>query len=155
MADTGSSSATDLDRRLSAEDPHGLGETAEQHAQHAHVPQKRLFGLSLRNERIIFYCCAIPSWALQIAAAVTGAFKHTWNPSFIATMTAFLVLHWSAWLMTTFGMIQRASWVRDEGDLLTRRQFLYLAVRLNRLQLVRIYTTIHNIVRSTNTDALF
>lgn len=129
-------------RRLSQEGPHGLGETEEQHARHAEVPHKKLFGLDVRSETIIFYCFAFPSWGLEIAAAVTGSFTRTWNYPFIGTIVPFMVFHWAAWWMTAIGMLQRASWVRDEGDLLTRREFLYLAVRLNRLQLVRILSRI-------------
>ena len=123
-------------RRLSNEAPHGLGETEAQHAAHANISHTPHFGLSVRHETLLFYCLAIPSWGLEIAAGVFGAEFHTWGKPFIATITAFLVLHWAAWLQTAVGMMQRASWVRDEGDLVDRRQFLYLAVRLNRLMLV-------------------
>jgi len=125
----------DPNRRLSQEAPHGLGETEEQHALHAHIPQKKLWGLDLRNEAILFYILMVTSIGCEIAAAVCGAYRHTWSKPFIGTMTAFLALHVWAWLQTAVGMVQRASWVRDEGDLATRRQFLYLAVRLNRLML--------------------
>ncbi|TKA30381.1 hypothetical protein B0A50_02608 [Salinomyces thailandicus] len=145
-------------RRLSQEGPHGLGETEEQHARHAEVPHKKLFGLDVRSETIIFYCFAFPSWGLEIAAAVTGSFTRTWNYPFIGTIVPFMVFHWAAWWMTAIGMLQRASWVRDEGDLLTRREFLYLAVRLNRLQLptavIALATFIQAYVRRESTDDL-
>ncbi|KAK4545143.1 hypothetical protein LTR36_003694 [Oleoguttula mirabilis] len=134
MAETGHPAEVyDRDRRLSNEAPHGLGETEEQHAHHDEVPHADHFGLSIRNETILFYVFTVPAWCLEIAAAVCGAYYHTWKAPFIATMSAFMILHAAAWLQTAVGMIQRASWVRDEGDLVDRRQFLYLAVRLNRL----------------------
>lgn len=128
----------DSNRRLSQEAPHGLGETEEQHAQHAHIPHKKLFGLDVKSETIMFYCLVIPSWGLLIAAAALGSLDKTWNYPFIGTIVPFFVLHWAAWWMNVIGMLQRASWVRDEGDLLTRREFLYLAVRLNRFQVVSL-----------------
>lgn len=118
--------------------PPGLGETSEQHAAHTNIAPTQHWGLSRQSEAIMFYCVAIPSWGLEIAAAVVGSYSHTFSHSFIACMTAFLVLHWWAWLQTAVGMMQRASWVRDESDLTDRRQFLYLAVRLNRLMMVCI-----------------
>ncbi|KAK5131536.1 hypothetical protein LTR08_000863 [Meristemomyces frigidus] len=125
----------DPPRRISTTAPHGLGETEAQHAAHAHTAHAPHFGLRVRHEAALFYAFALPSLALEIAAGVCGAYFHTWGRPFIATMTAFMVLHWCAWLQTAVGMAQRASWVRDEGDLVDRRQYLYLAVRLNRLML--------------------
>lgn len=116
----------------------GMGETLEQHAQHTHVLPKEHWGLPQTAETILFYCCVIPSWGLEIAAAVVGSYGHSWHAPFIATMSLFLVLHWIAWLMTAVGMMQRASWVRDESDLNDRRAFLHLAVRLNRLMMVSL-----------------
>ncbi|KAH9820411.1 hypothetical protein Tdes44962_MAKER10326, partial [Teratosphaeria destructans] len=46
-----------------------------------------------------------------------------------------MALHWAAWLQTAIGMLRRASWVREEADLVARREFLSLAVRLNRLMM--------------------
>lgn len=137
MAETGHPSELDPARRLSQEYPHGLGETEDQHAHHDEVPHKDHFGLDVRNETILFYCFAVPSWGLEIAAAVCGTYYHSWGTPFIATMSTFLALHWAAWLQTSVGMMQRASWVRDEADLVDRRQYLYFAVRLNRLMMVR------------------
>lgn len=114
----------------------GIGETYEQHAQHDLIAPKAHWGLSPKAEATLFYCCAVPSWGLEIAAAVVGSYSHSWNPPFIVCISAFLVLHWMAWLQTAVGMMQRASWVRDESDLNDRRQFLHLAVRLNRLMMV-------------------
>ncbi|KAI7287983.1 hypothetical protein KC345_g99 [Hortaea werneckii] len=148
----------DPSRRLSNEGPHGLGETEEQHARHAEIPHKKLFGLDVRRETIMFYCFAFPSWGLEIAAAVTGSLDKTWRRPFIGTIVPFMVFHWAAWWMTVIGMLQRASWVRDEGDLLTRKEFLYLAVRLNRLQLptavIALATFIQAYVRRESTGDL-
>lgn len=116
---------------------HGRGETAQQHAAHASTKHKQHFGLSLQNDEILFWCIAIPSWVLQIAAAITGSLLRTSSHAFIATMTPHFILHWAAWLQTAIGMTRRASWVRDEGDLVERTEFLVLAVRLNRLMMVR------------------
>ncbi|KAF2862264.1 hypothetical protein K470DRAFT_229060 [Piedraia hortae CBS 480.64] len=121
-------------RRLSASLPHALGETPEMHAEHDQVKPKTHTGLGVVSETKLFYCVLIPSWILEIVSAAVGSIYHTWHPAFIACFTLFMVLHWWAWLQTTVGMLQRASWVRDESDLVDRRQFLYFAVRLNRLQ---------------------
>jgi hypothetical protein len=126
----------DPNRRLSHEGPHGLGETEEQHAHHAAMPPKIHWGLDVPRETILFYSFTLPSWCFEIAAAVCGVYYHTWGHPFIACMTCFLVLHWAAWFQTAIGMMQRASWFRDESELVERRQYLYLAVRLNRLMLV-------------------
>lgn len=136
QSDTPPTPSVDPDRRLSHEGPHGWGETEDQHAHHADVAPKLHWGLGVRNETLLFYAFAVPSLGLEIAAAVCGSYYHTWGGPFIGTMTAFLVLHWAAWLQTAIGMMQRASWLRDESDLVERRQFLYLAVRLNRLMIV-------------------
>lgn len=128
----------DPNRRLSQELPHGLGETEEQHARHAAIPPKPLWGLSEKPEAYLFYVLMVLSIGCEIAAAVTGSYYHSWGYPFVGTMTAFLALHVWAWLQTAVRMCQRASWVRDEGDLATRRQFLYLAVRLNRLMIVSL-----------------
>lgn len=119
------------------EQDHGFGETEEQHAAHSKISTKPHWGLKPQPEAVIFYCLAVPSWFLQIAAAVLGSHYHTSSASFIGTVSAFLVLHWAAWFQTAIAMVQRASWIRDEVDLENRRRYLYLAVRLNRLQLVR------------------
>jgi len=127
----------DPNRRLSAEWPHGLGESVGQHREHALIAPKIHWGLGVRRETQLFYALALPSLILEIAASVCGAYYHTWGHPFIGCMSAFLFLHWAAWLQTAIGMIQRASWVRDESDLVERKQYLYLAVRLNRLMIVR------------------
>ena len=126
-------------QRLDHEGPHGLGETEEDHALHAHAEIKNIWGLSDQSEAWLFYFFQSTSLCLEISAAAIGAYYHTWNPPFIGTMTCFMVLHWAAWLQTVTQMLQRASWVREESDLQTRRRFLHLAVRLNRLMLVRAF----------------
>nr|OQO29726.1 hypothetical protein B0A51_02273 [Rachicladosporium sp. CCFEE 5018] len=93
------------------------------------------WGLPYAPENTLFYVFAIPSWILEIAAAVTGSVKKTPSAAFIGCVTAFLVLHWAAWLQTVFGMVQRASWRRSEESVEERVQFLWLAVRLQRLML--------------------
>ena len=117
---------------------HGYGETLEQHAAHASTTPPRHFGLTDTNEAILFYCFAIPSWLLNIAAGVLGSYYDTEDNGFIGTVTAFLVFSWAAWWQTAVQMAQRASWVRDESSLPDRRRYLYLAVRLNRLMFVRV-----------------
>jgi hypothetical protein len=78
----------------------------------------------------------IPSWGLEIAAAVVGAYMRSDSPAFIGCITAFFALHWAAWLQTTFAMMQRSSWRRDEEAVEERVQFLWFAVRLQRMMLV-------------------
>lgn len=128
--------------------PHGRGEDSHQHALHKEIPPKHHWGLPHKPELVLFYTLATLSWAAEIAAAVTGSgghyphyhhvhhHFHTWRWPFIACESAFLFFHFAAWLQTAVGMVQRASWVRDESDLNDRRQFLFLAVRLNRLMIV-------------------
>ncbi|KAK4574244.1 hypothetical protein LTR86_002005 [Recurvomyces mirabilis] len=125
----------DPNARLEREDPHGLGETPEQHAAHASIATKKLWGLDRRQETYLFYFWMIVSLCCEITAAVLGWRYHTWSYPFIGVMTGFMVTYWAAWFQTATGMVQRASWIREEADLPTRRQFLYLAVRLNRLML--------------------
>lgn len=109
------------------------GETAEQHAAHAHFPPKKHWGLDRRSELILFYSIAVPSWAFEIAAAALAGHRRTTSRAFAGCATVWLFLWLTAWLQTATAMVQRASWVRDEEDLKDRRQFLYLSVRLNRL----------------------
>ncbi|KAK5114470.1 hypothetical protein LTR62_002405 [Meristemomyces frigidus] len=125
----------DPNKPLDPGDPHGLGETPEQHAAHASIATRKLWGMDRRQENYLFYVWMISSLCLLIAAAVIGRYYRTWHPAFIGVMTAFMVTHWAGWLQTAVGMAQRASWVREEADLETRKQYLYLAVRLNRLML--------------------
>jgi len=132
-------SGTDLSQRLSREGERGLGETELQHAHHAHIKPKHHWGLPPYTEAALFYAFAVPSWALEIASAVIGTYYHSWTIQFAVPMSLFLAFHWAAWLQTVVGMMQRASWFRDEADLNDRRDFLYLAVRLNRLMLVSCY----------------
>lgn len=117
---------------------HGYGETEEQHAAHASYSHKHHFGLSPKGESILFYCFAVLSLLLEIVACVTGSYFDTSSSEFIGTVTPFLFFSWAAWWQTAIGMMQRASWVRDESNLEDRRRFLYFAVRLNRLQLVSV-----------------
>lgn len=127
---------TDPDRHFSQADLHGLGEDPEQHALHSHIESKYIWGLSQQYESLLFYFWFLTSLCLEIAAAAIAPYYKTWRAPFIGTMTAFMVCHWAGWIQTVQGMLQRASWIREESDLETRRQFLRLAVRLNRLQLV-------------------
>jgi len=115
---------------------HGLGQTEEQHALHSATPAQKTWGLNTTQETILFYFWMATSLCCLVVAAAVAPHHHTSSHPFIAMMTAFMVLHWAGWLQTATGMAQRASWVRDEGDLQTRREYLYLAVRLNRLMLV-------------------
>jgi hypothetical protein len=94
------------------------------------------WGLHRKNETLIFYGLVIPSWGLEIAAAVVGAYMRSDSPAFIGCITAFFALHWAAWLQTTFAMMQRSSWRRDEEAVEERVQFLWFAVRLQRMMLV-------------------
>lgn len=113
------------------------GETAEQHAAHTDYTPVKHWGLGRRAECALFYAFVIPSWCFEIAACITGGLLETASSAFIATCTIWLVLWAAAWLQTATAMIQRASWVRDEANLKDRKQYLYLAVRLQRLMLVR------------------
>ena len=102
------------------------------------LSMKLHWGLHTFPENVLFYCFAIPSWCLEIAAAVLGAYRGASDPAFIGCVTAFLVLHWAAWLQTAFGMVQRASWRREHETVPERTQFLYLAIRLQRLMIVSL-----------------
>lgn len=115
---------------------HGYGETLEQHQAHQNISPPRHFGLSEKGETILFYSFAISSWCLEIVSCILGSYFRTWDHRFIATVTPFMFLSWAAWWQTAVGMMQRASWVRDESNLPDRRRYLYFAVRLNRLMLV-------------------
>ncbi|WPG98989.1 Hypothetical protein R9X50_00179100 [Acrodontium crateriforme] len=132
--------SNDVERRANAGTPMqrifaSQGETEQQHAAHACTKPTPHWGLEHGNEDFLFYCMAVPSWILMIVAAALAPYYRTSSPEFIGTMSAFLALHWAAWLQTAVGMLQRASWVRDESDLEDRRTFLRLAVRLNRLMM--------------------
>ena len=94
------------------------------------------WGLHRKNETIVFYSLAIPCWGLEIAAAALGPYFRASHPAFIGCISAFFVLHWAAWTQTAFAMVQRASWRRDEEAVEERVQFLWFAVRLQRLMLV-------------------
>ena len=117
---------------------HGYGETAEQHLSHHNTDEVKHWGLSVGQEERLFYIFAVPSWAFEITAGILGSYFSSKHPAFIALVTIFLVTHWAAWLQTVVGMLQRASWVRDESNLPDRRRYLYLAVRLNRLMFVSL-----------------
>lgn len=140
---------------------HGYGETAEQHAHHADVTPIKTWGLvpGSPTEAGIFYTFATLSWMLLIAAAVLGSYYSTTEHGFIATISTFFFFSWAAWWMTAAQMAMRASWIRDEGDLPTRRAYLYLAVRLNRLMMVSILTifslqTLLRCIACTSTNTL-
>ena len=94
------------------------------------------WGLHRKNETIVFYSIAIPCWGLEIAAAALGPYFRASHPAFIGCISAFFILHWAAWLQTAFAMVQRASWRRGEEAVEERVQFLWFAVRLQRLMLV-------------------
>jgi hypothetical protein len=115
---------------------HGHGETMEQHERHLSMPQIAHWGLPPYTEAALFYTWAGLSWCLEIAAAVLGSYFDTGNHGFIATATLCMFFSWAAWWQTVVGMMQRASWVRDESNLADRRRYLYFAVRLQRLMLV-------------------
>lgn len=124
------------------------GETAEQHAAHAYFQPIRHWGLGRKQEAVLFYFFAIPSCIFAIAAAVLGSYHKTYSYSFIATATVWLVLWATAWLQTAVLMVQRASWTRDEANLKDRKQYLYLSVRLQRLQVVRaLFGPCHVVIR--------
>lgn len=115
---------------------HGYGETVEQHQAHSQLPPVRHWGLSHKGEQILFYCFAVPSWCLELTCCIMGSYYGTKDHRFIGTVTPFLVFSWAAWWQTVVGMMQRASWVRDESNLEDRKRYLYFAVRLNRLMMV-------------------
>lgn len=106
----------------------------EQNAS-TYLKQKLHWGLPRPLEVALFYTLAILAWMSQIAAAVLGSYRHTRSLPFAVTVSVFCVLHWAAWCQTAFAMMQRASWRREEtiGE---RVQFLFFAVRLQRLMLV-------------------
>ena len=116
---------------------HGFGETFEEHQRHSSFPAKQHWGLPPFTEQALFYIFAIPSWCFEIVASVFGSLYSTSYVHFIWSVTVFMFLSWAAWWQTASGMMQRASWTRDESNLPDRRRYLYLAVRLNRLMLVR------------------
>lgn len=111
-----------------------LEEPPSKHAEH-YLAVKQHWGLPRLGELIIFYNLAVLGWLCLIAAAVIGSYKHTRSPPFIATITAAWVFHWAAWCQTVFSMLQRASWRREE-TLVERVQFLFFAIRLQRLMIV-------------------
>lgn len=115
---------------------HSYGEDLAQHLRHSSTPPVHHWGLSTKSEELLFYAWAIPSWCFNIAAGVLGSVYSTSNHGFIICAALFQFLSWAAWWQTAVQMIQRASWVRDEGNLVDRRRFLHLAVRLQRLMLV-------------------
>lgn len=117
------------------QDKHSDMEEIRPDPQHL-LSLKLHWGLHRKNETVMFYCFTLPSWALEIAAAAMGPYLRASHPAFIGCITAFFVLHWAAWLQTAFAMVQRASWRRDEESLEERVQFLWFAVRLQRLMLV-------------------
>ena len=94
------------------------------------------WGLKWRDENILFYAFMVPALVLEIVAAGFGAYWKTSSDVFIGCVTAFQVLHWAAWGQTAFCMAQRSSWRREEETLEDRVQYLWYAVRLQRLMLV-------------------
>ncbi|GAB7366840.1 hypothetical protein MBLNU230_g1010t1 [Neophaeotheca triangularis] len=92
--------------------------------------------LTTKQEYIVFWLLTIPCWALEIAAAVLGGFDHTTSPPFIGTVTAFLVLHWAAFLQTVWMMVRAPRW---RGTLDERTEYLFLARRLQRLMVMTAF----------------
>lgn len=115
---------------------HGYGEDISQHLQHSSTAPVHHWGLTPKYEERLFYCFAVPSWCFNIAAGIIGSYYDTSIHEFIICAAIFQALSWAAWWQTAAQMLQRASWVRDEGNLPDRRRFLHLAVRLQRLMLV-------------------
>lgn len=115
---------------------HGYGETEEQHAAHAQVAPVHHWGLNEKQEELLFYAWVIPSWMLEIAGGILASYFSSGYHGAIITISVFLFFSWAAWWQTAVQMMQRASWVRDEGNLPDRRRFLHLAVRLNRMMVV-------------------
>lgn len=113
-----------------------LDDEPRKHAED-YLSIKTHWGLSRILEMILFYNLAILGWLCLIAAAAIASYKHTYSHGFIATFTAAMVFHWAAWCQTAFAMVQRASWTREE-TLVERTQFLFLAIRLQRLMIVSI-----------------
>lgn len=58
------------------------------------LPFKTGGRLRRNQEYLIFYFCAISSWALEIAAACLGSLYGAQSHYFIATIVPFLVTHW-------------------------------------------------------------
>lgn len=58
------------------------------------LPFKTGGRLGRKEEYLIFYFCAISSWALEIAAACLGSLYGAQSHYFIATITPFLATHW-------------------------------------------------------------
>lgn len=115
---------------------HSYGEDLDTHLRHSSTEPVRHWGLSPKYEERLFYCFAVPSWCFNITAGVLGSYYDSGNHIFIICAAIFQALSWAAWWQTAAQMLQRASWVRDEGNLPDRRRFLHLAVRLQRLMLV-------------------
>lgn len=115
---------------------HGYGETTEQHMHHSDTAPTHHWGLPISSEERLFYALAIPSWCLNIVSGIIGSYFDTGTIAFIITVSLFQAFSWAAWWQTVAQMLQRASWTRDEGNLVDRRRFLHLAVRLNRLMWV-------------------
>jgi hypothetical protein len=58
------------------------------------LPFKTGGRLGRKEEYLIFYFCAISSWALEIAAACLGSLYGAQSHYFIATVAPFLTTHW-------------------------------------------------------------
>lgn len=115
-----------------------LDETEEVQPASYYLALKIHWGLPRIVELTVFYNLAVLGWICLIAAAAVGSYRHTRSHAFIATMTAAMALHWAAWIQTAFAMVQRASWRREE-TLPERVQFLFFAIRLQRLMIVRYH----------------
>ncbi|QIW98920.1 hypothetical protein AMS68_004438 [Peltaster fructicola] len=109
-------------------------DSKDQHASY-YLNIKAHWGLPRLVETIIFYNFAILGWGCLIAAAAIAPYLRTNSVPFIVTITLGFVFHWSAWFQTAFAMFQRASWRREE-TLVERVQFLFFAIRLQRLMIV-------------------
>lgn len=119
-------------------DPPKADEDIDDESKHAEhfLRIKSHWGLPRLAETVVFYTLAILGWMCLIAAAALGSYRRTSSHSFISTASAGLFLHWAAWAQTAFAMFQRASWRREE-TLVERVQFLFFAIRLQRLMIVR------------------
>lgn len=95
----------------------------------AAIPGKSPWSLlSPKSEYIMFYTLAFASWSLEICAAATGSHYGGASNPFIGTVTAFLCVHFAAFLQTVWAM---ATAVR--GTVEERVAYLKLAIRLQRL----------------------
>lgn len=113
--------------------PHHPDRAPETHGAEPEALLKSRGQLSTKQEYIVFWLLTIPAWTLEIAAAILGGIEHTQSRPFIGTVTAFLILHWAAFLQTVWMMVRAPRW---RGTLDERTEYLFLARRLQRLMVV-------------------